>query len=239
MHCLKSVKVSMEQQNLCLMKLGLFISYFTLIVRVSSSSMNQIGLNSESLSSSSELDIIDNDCTVVTIDLAAREEADHEEQNRKNRLFGNQLQLLEQNFNKPLVNILLRLNDSESDSNNFQRMKRPILQKATKYCFQTILNLPNSMETDHVHLSLNFLKENLIPINKDPFVIPNTDKLIILAGSRDILESTLNSSFGHSFKYKAGLIQGPGVLETNRYRNSFYASLQGWVTSHKNACQKF
>jgi hypothetical protein len=59
---------------------------------------------------------------------------------------------------------------------------------------------------ERVHFTLNFLKVHLIPMNNNPILVSNQDKLLIFAGSREILESAFNSTFGYSFKYKAGLV---------------------------------
>jgi hypothetical protein len=181
------------------------ITFTILTVFIQISLTQAIGLNGESVSPSSDFSVIDFDCTIVNIDFTERENQDNIEWTINSRI-NNQHELLEEEIRRTAAaRILLLLNNS--NSNNLQELKRPISQKAVKQsCFQAILVVPNSLGVEQLKLNLKFLKENIIPVNQDPILIPNQDKLLILAGSRELLHSTFKSNFGLSFKYKAGLI---------------------------------
>jgi hypothetical protein len=177
----------------------------TLLLRISSTHI--IGWKSElSLSSKLEFPVINYDCTIVNIALLEERVKNNVEQNTWKSMDKNQADLMDEQFSSRRSSVSISLYFNNSDSNNFQQFKRPISQKSRKSCFQAILIIPNSLEMDHVHVKMNFLKENIIPVNKDSILVPNQDKLLVLAGSWELLRNTFQSNFGHGFKYKAGLI---------------------------------
>jgi hypothetical protein len=178
----------------------------TLLVVQNSLTNNAMGLNSESVSSSSDTSVIDYDCTIVNIAFAERDNQKNIEWTIMQSQIHNQHEPLEEEIRiSAAARISLLFNNS--DSKNFQQeLRRPILQKSRKNCFQAILVQANSLEAEQLNLNLKLLKENIISVNQDPILIPNQDKLLVLAGSWELLHSTFKSSFGLSFKYKAGLI---------------------------------
>jgi hypothetical protein len=208
MNCPRRVKQKLPiyQESLCF-KLVIITCLLILDVRVSST--HQVKGNSEFYSSGSEFSVIDNDCTIVNIALGSRER-NYVEANMESQ-FQSAHEVWEQHIlRKSSGNTRILLYMNHSGLNNFQKLnKRPTLQKARKNCVQAILNLPNSKE-QQIHRTLetlNFLKEKLIPMNNNPILlVPNQDRLLILAGSREILYSTFNTTFCYSFKYKAGLV---------------------------------
>jgi hypothetical protein len=186
-------------------KLSLKIITFTLTLHILISLTHAIELKSESMSSSSaELSIIDYDCTIVNIDLAERQKKYVE----PTIILVSQQNLFEEELRRrrSSASISLYLNNNSNNSNNFPKLKRHISKKSRKSCFQAILNIPKSLEMEQVLLNMKFLKENIIPLNKEPILVPNQDKLLVLAGSWETLHSTFSSNFGQSFKYKVGLI---------------------------------
>jgi hypothetical protein len=171
----------------------------SIVLRVSST--HQIGFNGETLSSESKLSLINSDCTILAITVDADEKDCFEPTSRR---FQNHQEILEPNILKSSAKIFLHLNYSSFSYS--RKFRRPILQKSIQNCFQAILSLQTSQKSEHVHRTLNFLKDALTPTIGDPILVPNQDKLLILAESSETLESAFNSTFGHSFKYKAGLI---------------------------------
>jgi hypothetical protein len=188
---------------MCLIKLPVVKVIFIVALAVRISSTHTIGLNSEFMSSKLSFPVIDYDCTIVNIALEGRE-TNNFEPTMKIQVQDQQQLMEEEELRRSSASILLYLNNSEF--NNFRKLKRHISQKSSKSCFQAILSIPNSLEIEQVHHHLNFLKHNIIPLNTDPILVPNQDKLLILAGSWELLHITFNSNFGHGFKYKAGLI---------------------------------
>jgi hypothetical protein len=110
----------------------------------------------------------------------------------------------------------------------FLELKRPISQKSRKSCFEAICVVGNSLIMEQLNPDMKFLKVNIIPVNKDPILIPTQDKLLVLEGSWKLLHRTFKFNFSCSFKYKAGIRMGDPSLSINveRYSLSLPSSVK-------------